>query len=247
MINLLLTANLVLSSVATSVATPRGTSVPVEKKEELSNQTLEQYNQDADSMFSNDIKLSNATAKYNCHSYAWYSQNVRTNQYWMNYPDSYYEDGSYVEIQPSQVQIRDRIIYLDSNGNNLHSGIVRRISGQSSNGICGYANTVWVQSKWGYAGLYEHRGDQCPYTYLMGGTAVSVKFYRYNISHTHSYTFTSFDSLYHYAACQCGSVLMEHNFEEQQIFPLGDNEYSPNYIPRYVCADCGYVSNTGGL
>lgn len=32
MINLLLTANLVLSSVATSVATPRGTSVPVEKK-----------------------------------------------------------------------------------------------------------------------------------------------------------------------------------------------------------------------
>lgn len=32
MINLLLTANLVLSSVVTSVATPRGTSVPVEKK-----------------------------------------------------------------------------------------------------------------------------------------------------------------------------------------------------------------------
>ena len=144
--------------------------------------------------------------------------------------------------------MRDRIIYIDQNGTNIHSGIVRSITGLSPNGVCGYANTVKVQSKWGPYGLYEHRGDQCPYTSLVSdGEAVTVKFYRYNISHTHSYSYDTFDSLYHYSSCQCGSLIMEHNFEQQQIFPMNEKGISPNYIPRYVCTDCGYVSSSGGI
>ena len=44
--------------------------------------------------------LSNPTYKYNCHSYAWYSQNPSTNFYWMDDPSKYYaiDDQSYINI-----------------------------------------------------------------------------------------------------------------------------------------------------
>ena len=191
--------------------------------------------------------MSSSSSVYNCHSYAFYSQRIETNQYGIPNPSLYINDGSYIEIPYSQVQVRDRIVYFDEDDNIVHSGVVRGTTGQTPNGVCGYSNTVWVQSKWGYYGLYEHRGDQCPYTSLInGGTATYVKFYRYNMSHTHSYSYDVFDSKYHYSSCECGEVIVEHTFELQSIFPLS-NEYDPNYIPSYVCTYCGYVSRTGGL
>ena len=184
---------------------------------------------------------------YNCHSYTFYTQNIDENEYCIDDAYLYINDGSYIEIPYSQVQVRDRIVYFDEDDNIVHSGVVRGTTGQTSNGVCGYSNTVLVQSKWGYYGLYEHRGDQCPYTSLVnGGAATYVKFYRYNMSHTHCYSYDVFDSKYHYSSCECGDVIVEHTFELQSIFPLS-NEYDPNYIPSYVCTDCGYVSRTGGL
>lgn len=166
------------------------------------------------------------------------------NNYWIEDILLYITDGSYIEVSYSQVQLRDRIVYFDEDGKIVHSGIVRGTTGQSLNGVCGYANTVWVQSKWGYYGLYEHRGDQCPYTSLVnGGEATYVKFYRYNISHTHNYSYEVLDSTYHYASCDCGDIIVEHTFT-QQMLSLCD-ESNPNYIPSYICTYCGYESGIG--
>lgn len=247
MLNILSALCLITGLIPVYVSTPNGNSV---KAYHLSEMSSNEYDQclNVDSYFNTDIRIATPTSKYNCHSYAWHSQNISENDYWIDDPNEYYTDGSYVEIPYNQVQIRDRIIYLDSNGRNIHSGIVRGTTGLSPNGVCGYSNTVWVQSKWGKAGLYEHRGDQCPYTVsTYGGTAASVKFYRYNISHTHSYSYNVLDSSYHYASCDCGDIIVEHTFEQQQVFPLMLDEYSPNYIPRYECTYCGYVSSTGGI
>ena len=137
-------------------------------------------------------------------------------------------------------------VYYNSNNEIVHSGVVRGTTGQTPNGVCGYANTVWVQSKWGYYGLYEHRGDQCPYTSLIsGGTATYVKFYRYNISHTHTYSYDVLDATYHYASCECGDIIVEHTFS-QQILPSSEIN-NPNYIPSYTCTYCGYVSSGIGI
>ena len=87
MIKLLLAANLVTMSVNSNVYTPNGSSVAVTQFSELSTTVINYYNTQGDALFSNDIRLSSSTKKYNCHSYAWYSQNARTNQYWMNEPD----------------------------------------------------------------------------------------------------------------------------------------------------------------
>ena len=70
------------------------------------------------------------TARYNCHSYAWYSRDIDTNHYWIDDPSPYYKYGSYCVVDVPQ--IGDIICYFDDNGTpndetddvNLHSGIV---------------------------------------------------------------------------------------------------------------------------
>ena len=247
MLNILSALCIITGLLPGYITTPKGNVVLAYHRTEMSS---DEYDEclSIDTLFTSDIRIAVPTTKYNCHSYAWYSQNINTNTYWVQDPSKFYTDGSYIEVSYSQVQPRDRIVYLDSVGNNIHSGIVKGTTGLSPNGVCGYSNTVWVQSKWGQCGLYEHRGDQCPYTMsTYGGTAVSVKFYRYNISHTHNYSYNTLDSKYHYVSCECGDIIVEHTFEQQQIFPLQSNEYEPNYIPNYVCTYCGYTSSTGSI
>jgi len=247
MINELLLTVALLSNNISYISTPKGSTVTVYTNNELSSILISQYNQISDAYFTSDIRISDASKIYNNYSYTFYSQNIDENEYCIDDAYLYINDGSYIEVPYSQVQVRDRIVYFDEDDNIVHSGVVRGTTGQTPNGVCGYSNTVWVQSKWGYYGLYEHRGDQCLYTSLInGGTATYVKFYRYNMSHTHSYSYDVFDSKYHYSSCECGEVIVEHTFELQSIFPLS-NEYDPNYIPSYVCTYCGYVSRTGGL
>ena len=242
--------NIILISLLTTnsminVYTPNGTSVNVYQFTEFNSSQINELNLIADNYFMSDIRIGNSSKKYNCHSYAFYSQSIEENEYCIDDVYLYLNDGSYIEIPYTQVQVRDRIVYFDVDDNIVHSGIVRGTTGLTPNGVCGYSNTVWVQSKWGYYGLYEHRGDQCPYTSLIeGGEAVYVKFYRYNISHTHSYSYDVLDSSYHYASCECGDIIVEHTFEQQPIFPLS-NEYNPNYIPTYRCIFCGYESRLG--
>lgn len=169
------------------------------------------------------IKLDGATAKYNCHSYAWYSQEYSNNTYWMNYPQAYYQSAGSVYVETITPATGDIICYFDSAGNNMHSGIVVSVTSGTSNEVCGNSNLVTVQSKWGQAGLYEHRGDQCPYP---GIGAVSVKYYRRaNHSHTFSYTSCNIDG-YHKKYCTgCGVTIWEDHYV-YTIIDYDESEHS---------------------
>lgn len=174
-----------------TITTPNRTNVEVYKVlDDISDSLISYLDSIVDLQYPNVTRLGNATAKYNCHSYAWYSQNG-SNTYWMNNPSPYYTDNSYLEVTtPMQGDI---ICYFDDNGTpnnyaddtNLHSGIVVEYDPSIlSNGICSNSNQVIVKSKWGVSGLYQHKGDDCPYTTLHNGTADYVKYYR---RHYHNY------------------------------------------------------------
>lgn len=132
-------------------------------------------------IYPNATKLGTATVKYNCHYYAWFNGD---DSYWYDSskPQIDFSDGSCVEV--TSPSAGDIICYFDANGNNIHSGVVASVSNGTSNGICGNADLVTVKSKWGTAGLYQHRGDQCPYTSTYGGNAVSVKYYHRHVKGT---------------------------------------------------------------
>ena len=144
--------------------TPNGSNVEVfQTLDDISQNKINNYNSIYDTLFPDATRLSSATARYNCHSYAWYSQNTSSNVCWMNNPEYYYNDYSYDEVL--EPRCGDIVCYFNIYGENIHSGIVLSYNSSiQSNNVCGNVNKVVVKSKWGPAGLYEHRGDQCPYT-----------------------------------------------------------------------------------
>lgn len=89
---------------------------------------------------------------YNCHSYAFYSQDA-SNPYWIDNPWAYINDGSYIRTYgntPGNV-----VVYLKSNGALSHSGFVTSAytDGSLQN----------VTSKWGHYGVFRHHYTDCPY------------------------------------------------------------------------------------
>ena len=125
------------------------------------------------------LNLQPASIKYNCHSYAWHSQDVLSNNIWLNSPEVYYSetDASYELVDVAngeEPRIGDIIVYMSWNGSPNHSGIIVGYSEDMSGGYTGNANKYIVDSKWGDAGLYRHRGDHCGYY----ETATSIKYYR---------------------------------------------------------------------
>jgi len=165
--------------------TPNGTSCEAyETLNDLPTSLIELYNEEYDRLYSDAIRLLSATARFNCHSYAWYSQSY-SNIYWMNDPKDYYSDYDKSYEIVSSPRVGDIICYYDNNGTqtesddiNLHSGIIVGLSGEASNGVCGTSNMYIVKSKWGPAGLYQHKGDDCPYTSSHNGFADYVRYYR---------------------------------------------------------------------
>lgn len=219
-----------LQSIATSssyVYTPRGTQVKVLIREEMSQEDINFCNQIGDTLVPEATRIAPSSSKYNCHSYAWYMQST-SNPYWMNDPSSYYTDWSYEE---SDGNVGDIICYFDASGVNLHSGVLIGKSEGVSNGICGNSNLYTVRSKWGNCGLYEHRGDQCPYTMPYDGTASYVKFYRI---HQHSYTYSPATSG-HIATCiACGyTTTLSHVYKQHYCIYCNayttDHDYDTNY------------------
>lgn len=203
------------------------------------------YNSTFDNNYPNATRLSTATLKYNCHSYAWYSQDVETNDYWMNNPSNFYLDYSYCTV--STPQVGDIICYYDDKGtadtsddNNLHSGIVTAVLSGTSNGVCGNSDLVTVTSKWGPAGLYSHNGYECPYTLYSGietethRIAEYVKYYR----STHNYTYANTNSSKHTVKCQeCAySFSADH---ELNLVSISSSQHQE----RCVCGRSGAASN----
>ena len=219
-----------LQSRATSLSyvyTPRGTQVEVYIRDEMPAYAINICNQNGDTLVPEATRIAPSSSKYNCHSYAWYMQST-SNPYWMNDPSSYYTDWSYEE---SEGDVGDIICYFDSTGFNLHSGVIIGESEGVSNGICGNSNLYTVRSKWGDWGLYEHRGDQCPYTEPYSGTASYVKFYRV---HQHSYTYSPATSGHTATCTDCGyTTTLSHVYDKHYCIHCNayttTHDYDMNY------------------
>ena len=113
-----------------------------------------------------------ATDAFNCHSYAFYKQNASNNNRVIQLPTTYLNDYSYEEV--FDVRPGDILCYWYYGYNSMpgfqtidyfigHSAIVTSVS--DSFDITDYDTLEYINliSKWGYAGLYGHRGDRCPY------------------------------------------------------------------------------------
>lgn len=165
--------------------------------------------------------LFGATEDYNCHSYAWYSANIDTNNYWIADPSPYIASGLYQ--RKTYASEGDIICYYDDEGNIDHSGIVILGGLLDSN--------VLVQSKWGVAGVYEHYATDCPYP------TDDIVYYR-RVNHSHIYT-----GIYNVAEQQHGWQCTDSSCG--QIHWTDDHFFTyQNYNEYYhkeTCA-CGYIS-----
>ena len=104
----------------------------------------------------NITKLRDATTKYNCHSYAWYSQSSN-NKYWIedpaNFRTNWFTSTGWTNVIPSNAKNGDKVDYYVNDNNRPHSAIVYDA-----------ANNLFV-SKWGPAGLYIHSPTEGPRNY----------------------------------------------------------------------------------
>jgi hypothetical protein len=129
------------------VLTPKGTQVAViVDQTEMSPGDIDWYNWYVAYYFPYAIRLTNATNKYNCHSYAWYNQTTSNNA-WMPNPSAYWTDGSYARWTGAPyVGLKVRYVV-----GNAHSAIIYNISNHQ------------YKSKWGPGPLMIHSPSYCPY------------------------------------------------------------------------------------
>lgn len=108
--------------------------------------------------------VSNATKKYNCHSYAWISQNTTKNEYWLNSPEKFASSTGYfskVGTNCSAVQ-NDKVILdiLPASNPAQHSVIM--------------TSTSRCKSKFGAMGVYKCKLSEAMKVY----SANSYRVYR---------------------------------------------------------------------
>ncbi len=169
----------------------------------------------------NTHRLYSATTVFNCHSYAWIYQST-SNSYWYNMPnDSDYFNcvTSYIPVSGS-ITVGDILLYVedidDDNYIIRHSAVVVSTDGTLS-------NTILV-SKWGKAGLYEHK----IYT---GHPYISYGILYYHVSATHNLSYTDTGSATaHVVSCSCGKTFSDpHNYQ---------SAYGGT---AYICSNCGHL------
>lgn len=138
------------------VSTPRGSKVLVTVMTyELTAAQIAASNQSVATNYPRATRETNASRRYNCHSYAWVSQST-SNTVWLNAPNqaTYWNDGSYKYLGwaygsigvPSGVATGTRVSYPSSSD---HSAIV--------------ASTTKFRSKWGQLPRMLHTPAYAPY------------------------------------------------------------------------------------
>lgn len=175
--------------------------------------------------------IAEATPRYDGNSYAWYSQDYSTNVYWIASPVAYFlpsfnSDYDSVDIP----QVGDIICYLSSNSQYpvLHSGIVVSVT---SGGTGDILENIVVQSKWGWSGLFEHRGDRCGYAKAEVGYT-GVAFYRLK-DHDHTFAKTTHNSDRHKKYCTgCGVTIWEEHDYSTVV-----SKNSNGHTVRCACGD----------
>lgn len=125
-----------------SIKTPKGSCVNTIINSELSSSEIKRINQSTSLSYPAAKMISSASARYNCHSYAYYSESTANNQ-WINSPNPYFSDYSFRTTTRRGNRIRG---YYPIGG---HSAI--------------FVNNTLVKSKWGQAGVYQHNYNYGPY------------------------------------------------------------------------------------
>lgn len=174
--------NLVFTPNGTDVSMPNSSDMTTyyvcKYKGEIPSDIIEDMNEKNYDDYLGVEKVADPIVSYNCHSYAWYSQDITTNDVWIGYPNAYYDQNDMSYEIVSEPRIGDIICYFDTDlateKQNIHSGIIVDYADTNSNNVCGDANKYLVQSKWGMQGLYTHKGDICPYV----SDADEVKYFR---------------------------------------------------------------------
>ncbi len=139
--------------------TPNGTGVYAHIIQEMTASEISGLDGYMDYLFPNAYRVSSSTRHYDCHSFAWYSQNTNTNIYWIYHPyeAAYWGDGSYTA---SSIGTNRKVGYNSGE----HSAIV---AAYSSTG----AYPTRFLSKWNDAGLYLHSPNYGPdFHYSQGVT-----------------------------------------------------------------------------
>lgn len=132
-----------------TVYTPKGSAVSVYTIAEFSAADIAYWNNKATTEYPKATFVSRASAKYNCHSYAWYSSST-SNPYWMNDPSRYMTDGSYTRVL--KISQATRVYYP----NDDHSARVYEAEGNS-------INNAKMISKWGVGPVMIHALHYGPY------------------------------------------------------------------------------------
>lgn len=198
--------------------------------------------------WSSVITLQERSANYNCHSYAWYSQDIDNNHYWMEMDGlaAYLNDPHTISIDTPEAGciivywIEDPMVtsgYYFEHGEPVHSGIVDSIY-TDEYGI----EVIQVISKWGIGGLYKHSHDIVPDEYGAWDdnyeSYVHVTYYKLENSHSYEYSRPSNPAQLatsHIKTCTgCGKTHNEgHTFSSM---PTG----------RFKCIYCGYTTTSPG-
>jgi len=154
----------------TVVYTPRNTPVLAEKRTfELSTSEIAGLNQWVAYYYPLAVRETNASRKFNCHSYAWHNQST-TNDIWISTPndDTYWQDGSYQLIAsvngglpiPAYIANGAKVSYSDSD----HSAIK--------------VSSTQFRSKWGQYPRMLHSPGYCPYGCGPASCVFCVRYYQ---------------------------------------------------------------------
>jgi hypothetical protein len=104
-------------------------------------------NASVQSQYPNATLIGNSSTTYNCHAYAWHMSNGGST-YWIDTPsdNTYWDDGSYVEVSAAAAPIATKVSYASDD----HSAITTTSPG------------VFI-SKWGSGPVMQHASTYTPY------------------------------------------------------------------------------------
>jgi hypothetical protein len=139
-----------LASQTVILYTPNGSTVEAFNNPEMSPSDITYYTEQCRNSYPQAEVLANASATYNCHSYAWNLTEGGSIVCWLNQsPDlhKYWDDGSYIETTEGNAE---KIFYYAGD----HSAVASSIPGK-------------YESKWGSMPLMRHAPEYGPTSYQM--------------------------------------------------------------------------------
>lgn len=187
------------------VYTPKGTAVSViTRTYELTQDQINQMNAWVQQNYPCATRETNASRKYNCHSYGWYSTST-SNDRWMNSPgdDTYWNDRSYFFIKagsgdtiPSIIPNSAKVSYASDD----HSAIK--------------VSSTQLRSKWGQYPRMLHKPVCSPYS------ATTISYYQPNlILKVSAYATSYYSSTYAPAKGNDGDLNTRWSSQQSQSLP----------------------------